>query len=569
MGLFSGGNDVSVDSGVDSAACSDNAPDTADMIDTASILDALDAALDAVISLDSDTFPDDISDNISTLTDTDADVADAGSMMDDPPAVPDFTGALGDVPAPVREVPDVADSEPLMDEPGATTEESLELLIEISDPANTVTLPAVPVEEVSEVDDPADVPPVVPEDVVIDAAVPPEAFPEFLIDEQVVEVTDSDASDLISATLVVEPDVTTDASGFDLFSAEPDSGPNAETVDIVGEPLVDDGVILDESKEQLVDDGVILDESEEPLVDDGVTLDESEEPLVDDGVILDESEAPLVDDGVILDESEAPLVDDGVILDESEAPLVDDGVILDESEEPLVDDGVTLDESEAPLVDDGVTLDESEASLVDEETEEMTEDDERLADVTDSGNDDWFDEADEFDPYEVARLAQISAEQEGAIQVVFNSFRDDLDFDRSYVDQLELQEMGLRAMTHREFLANVEGYAQHGRQGDHERQYREAAAIIHVDDGGEADTIDEARASFKGLDAIHLTDQIAGGSPDLVCGLCDSRVNRSIGSKWKSLLPDVVGEVQRRLDADGSLADAKLNIRLIPTRKDE
>ena len=485
MGLFSGGNDVSVDSGVDSAACSDNAPDTADMIDTASILDALDAALDAVISLDSDTFPDDISDNISTLTDTDADVADAGSMMDDPPAVPDFTGALGDVPAPVREVPDVADSEPLMDEPGATTEESLELLIEISDPANTVTLPAVPVEEVSEVDDPADVPPVVPEDVVIDAAVPPEAFPEFLIDEQVVEVTDSDASDLISATLVVEPDVTTDASGFDLFSAEPDSGPNAETVDIVGEPLVDDGVILDESKEQLVDDGVILDESEEPLVD------------------------------------------------------------------------------------DGVTLDESEASLVDEETEEMTEDDERLADVTDSGNDDWFDEADEFDPYEVARLAQISAEQEGAIQVVFNSFRDDLDFDRSYVDQLELQEMGLRAMTHREFLANVEGYAQHGRQGDHERQYREAAAIIHVDDGGEADTIDEARASFKGLDAIHLTDQIAGGSPDLVCGLCDSRVNRSIGSKWKSLLPDVVGEVQRRLDADGSLADAKLNIRLIPTRKDE
>ena len=541
MGLFSGGNDVSVDSGVDSAACSDNAPDTADMIDTASILDALDAALDAVISLDSDTFPDDISDNISTLTDTDADVADAGSMMDDPPAVPDFTGALGDVPAPVREVPDVADSEPLMDEPGATTEESLELLIEISDPANTVTLPAVPVEEVSEVDDPADVPPVVPEDVVIDAAVPPEAVPEFLIDEQVVEVTDSDASDLISATLVVEPDVTTDASGFDLFSAEPDSGPNAETVDIVGEPLVDDGVILDESKEQLVDDGVILDESEEPLVDDGVTLDESEEPLVDDGVILDESEAPLVDDGVILDESEAPLVDDGVILDESEEPLVDDGV----------------------------TLDESEASLVDEETEEMTEDDERLADVTDSGNDDWFDEADEFDPYEVARLAQISAEQEGAIQVVFNSFRDDLDFDRSYVDQLELQEMGLRAMTHREFLANVEGYAQHGRQGDHERQYREAAAIIHVDDGGEADTIDEARASFKGLDAIHLTDQIAGGSPDLVCGLCDSRVNRSIGSKWKSLLPDVVGEVQRRLDADGSLADAKLNIRLIPTRKDE
>ena len=71
-----------------------------------------------------------------------------------------------------------------------------------------------------------------------------------------------------------------------------------------------------------------------------------------------------------------------------------------------------------------------------------------------------------------------------------------------------------------------------------QQRARQEAIAVRIDQNIEngmlyEDACNEAIAWAKGKAVLHGPDQIAGGSPDNITGLGDSRINSSIGAQWR------------------------------------
>ena len=145
---------------------------------------------------------------------------------------------------------------------------------------------------------------------------------------------------------------------------------------------------------------------------------------------------------------------------------------------------------------------------------------------------------------------------------------------QEYERQLNDQQKGLNRLTLAQYKENREKYIKNGRNPEGQKYQiaarkteitrRQAEYIKKGVDSKSA--LQLAEQDVKGLAALHGPDQIAGGRPDNITGLGDSKINSSIGSQWKSkvnILDDYVdSKISKYIKSNASNPDGwkKLNL---------
>ncbi len=150
---------------------------------------------------------------------------------------------------------------------------------------------------------------------------------------------------------------------------------------------------------------------------------------------------------------------------------------------------------------------------------------------------------------------------------------------KEFIRQLKGQERGLNSQTIAENTDNREAFEKrkaetgNGRDvekaGHAQKETREKALQSRIENNQsngmsykEAKT--EAESWIKTQAAIHNPDQIAGGSPEKVSRMGDSRVNSSIGGQWKSRVDILAQGVEdySKGKTRAELENTKMNIKL-------
>lgn len=144
--------------------------------------------------------------------------------------------------------------------------------------------------------------------------------------------------------------------------------------------------------------------------------------------------------------------------------------------------------------------------------------------------------------------------------------------------QLMGQQNGMNKLTVDRYLKNRAAYENNGRNtevgGAAQRRARDMAREDKITELrsqnpelSREDAEKEADEWLKTQAALHDPDQIAGGDPDNVTGLGDSRVNSSIGVQWKDKISTVDEAVRKYIDENNLSAEdcekIKISVQLI------
>jgi len=145
---------------------------------------------------------------------------------------------------------------------------------------------------------------------------------------------------------------------------------------------------------------------------------------------------------------------------------------------------------------------------------------------------------------------------------------------KEYDRQLADQEKGLNDMSVQEYLDGRQRYQEIGRQGTGEAQAQARAKYQNeltqkykaaLNEQGITGAAAQQQASaqaaqeMKTLDALHNPDMIAGGQ-DVIGGMGDSGVNRSIGAQWGDRI-DELDQAARQVP-ESERASTKMNAKL-------
>lgn len=146
-----------------------------------------------------------------------------------------------------------------------------------------------------------------------------------------------------------------------------------------------------------------------------------------------------------------------------------------------------------------------------------------------------------------------------------------------FARQLADQENGMNQLTVEEYLKNRQKYINEGRAAESKVYQQQARDMAYFDKVNELCNLGKSKKEAENIAkkwleseaALHNPDMIAGGKPQNVGGMGDSRINSSIGSQWQYRIDEVDKQIEEmaRGMTDEEKATTYLNVKLSYTTK--
>lgn len=146
-----------------------------------------------------------------------------------------------------------------------------------------------------------------------------------------------------------------------------------------------------------------------------------------------------------------------------------------------------------------------------------------------------------------------------------------------FARQLADQENGMNQLTVEEYLKNRQKYINEGRAAESKVYQQQARDMAYFDKVNELCNLGKSKKEAENIAkkwleseaALHNPDMIAGGKPQNVGGMGDSRINSSIGSQWQYRIDEVDKQIEEmaRWMTDEEKATTYLNVKLSYTTK--